>query len=538
MKRIVLAAVALFLATTAFAADTHRYLVATKRPIANGGLRAVRDSVDSNVEFRSVDTFQTFDGFAATLTEEEVRQLRASREVRFVEPVVPRYALDVERNFAGQTVPYGVDAISARQAGYGHRSGLVNVAVIDTGIDFTHAELSGVYMGGMNVVDPKDPTLSPLDDHGHGTHVSGTIAAADNNFGVIGVAPGVRLWAVKALASNGSGTSEGIIRAIDWVVAKKKEVGGNWVVNMSLGSSQESGGEREAFQRAFDAGLIVVAASGNSSTVSVVAPVGFPAAYPTVVAVGAYDSKRKLASFTSQGPELDFSAPGVSVLSTMRVGSAFRAFVADVARSYAASPLAGSNKGTVKGDYVFCGYGAPSDFAGKQVAGKIALIKRGMNLTFAAKTRAAKAAGAAGVVIFNNDLSTGGWTLLNDEIDQAEAWPVVLRLSMDDGEALAAKGSGPMTLSYDSDDYGELSGTSMACPHVTGSIALLWMLAPNATRDQILNALTVTALDLGAPGPDTQFGAGAINVFAAAKMLVPSAFATTPTTGRTTGRRR
>ena len=533
-KRIAVFLFALAVTTSAFA-ETQRYIVGTKRAFADGALRAVRDSADGvELDSRNVAGFGVVRAFAADLTPEEAAALRESGEVRFVEPVLERYAFDAARNLGGQTMPLGIHLTGARFAWAARRSGTVNVVVTDTGIDPTHPELKDAYAGAYNVFNKGD---AAVDDHGHGTHVSGTIAAADNDIGVVGVTPGgVRLWAVKVLNAKGAGSSEGILHALDWVAKQKQERGGNWVVNMSLGASSASEGEREAFQKMADAGIIVVAASGNSSTANKPAPVAFPAAHPSVVAVGAIDDRRRLASFSGQGPEVDFAAPGVSVLSTVPVGSNFLAYVATSARRFAVEPLVGSAVGTVTGDYVFCGVGKPEEFPAA-VRGNIALIRRGGEISFANKTRAAKAAGAVAVAIFNHDESDNPWTLLSDDKAPTEQWPIVLRLRKQDGEDLVAKGPGRITLSHVADDYAELSGTSMATPHVTGAIALLWMLAPDASAETILAALRTTAGDLGTPGPDPQFGAGAINIFEAARLLAPGAFPTGPTTGRGAGRR-
>ena len=532
MKRAVVFSFAvLLLATTAFASDTRRYLVGTKAPFTS--VRAFHDSADAPVELRRVHAFETFRGFAADLTADEVAALRHSGEVRWIEPVVARYALDL-RNLAGQTTPYGIDAVSARQAGFGTRKARINVAVIDTGIDYNHPELKHIYAGGYNVFTK---TTNPLDDHGHGTHVSGTIAAANNDLGVVGVAPDVRLWSLKMLNAGGSGDSEGMIASIDWIVKKKQEVGGHWVVNMSLGSDQQSVAEAEAFKRAHEAGIIIVAAAGNASMPGDPAPVAFPAAYPDVLAIAAVDRDRKLAYFSSQGPEVDFAAPGVDVLSTVPVGSNYLAYIHAAPSTFEVTPLNGSKRGTVTAEYVHCGLGRPEDFPATGLGGRIALIQRGGAITFANKTRAAKAAGAGAVIIYNHDESGNSWTLFSDAAAANEEWPIVLRLSKQQGETLVAKGGGAITIAYDLDDYGEISGTSMSSPHVAGAIALLWSLAPDATPAQIYDALTATALDLGAAGRDNEFGAGAINVFTAARQLAPSAFPPGSTTGRGLGRR-
>ncbi len=540
MKRsavVFIAAVLFLLSAVASADETKRYLVATRHPFRSTTLAEIRQSTPGDVQPRRVAGFETFTGFAADLTESEVAELRASRAVRWVEPVLERHAFGFE-HLEQQLVPYGIEVVRARAAWTGQRTGQVNVAIIDTGMDFDHAELKDVFAGGFNVITFG---ADPRDDNGHGTHVAGTIAAANNTVGVVGVAPDVKVFAVKALNSSGNGSTEGIIEALDWVVEQKRTRGGNWVVNLSLGSAQSSPAERESFTKAVDAGLIVVAASGNASTSFQVAPVSFPAAYPGVVAVGAVDSALRIASFSNQGPELDLSAPGVNVFSTVPRGSTYAAYVADGLKLLDAKPLTGSKEGTVRGQYVYCGVGRSEDFPAS-VNGRIALIKRGGDITFADKTRRAKEAGAIAVAIFNNADTARDWTLKppSDPAAQTYDWPVTLSLSQEDGEALAAKEPHTITLALQRDDYGYKSGTSMASPHVAAAAALLWTLAPDATASSIINALMTTAVDRGDPGLDPTYGAGVINVYAAARLLAPGAFVgqpdlTRPTTGRPAG---
>jgi subtilisin family serine protease len=526
MKRTFPAVLALVLATSALAADTQRYLVATRhQPITAN----VRQILGEAAETHAIAPIESFTGFAANLSAAEVAALQQSSDVRWVEKVVERHAFVQQRNPTRQTIPLGLDAILARPVQAGFVKGTVNVAVIDTGIDYRHADLKAAHAGGFDVLAN---VPDPFDNASHGTHVSGTIAAADNNIGVIGIAPKVRLWSVKALDSIGRGTSETVLKAIDWVVAKKEEVGGNWIINLSLGADEESTGEREAFQRLADKGILVIAAAGNASTTTTPAPVSYPAAYPSVVAVAAVTFDHKLAFFSNQGPELDLAAPGVDVLSTLPIGTRRISYLADGNDAMLVEAVGGSKRGVVSGEFVYCGFGRSQDFPSR-VRGRIALIKRGEGVSFAEKTRNAKEFGAIGVAIFDNEPVPSGttWTLYHEETDREYDWPVTVRLTMQHGEALVAQGSHPITVAFTEDDYGELSGTSMACPHVVGAAALLWGLAPNATAQQVFNALSATAVDLGTPGADSKFGAGLINVNAAARLLAPEAFS-----GITTGR--
>ena len=534
MIRTTAAALVILFSTSLFAGDAQQYLVATRRPFAHGALKEIRQSIASGdvTGFRAA-----FDGFAATLTESEVAKLRASSEVRWIEPVIERYAVAQTRNTSGQTMPYGVNLVQAPDAWAGQRLDAVNVAVLDTGIDYRHPELAAYYAGGYNVFK-SDAT--PLDDGGHGTHVAGTIAAADNNVGVVGLAPGVRLWAVKVLNGAGAGNTGTIVGGIDWVVEKKKEVGGNWIINLSLGSPTASPAEREAVNRATAAGILIVAASGNESTHLAKAPVIYPAAYPSVIAVGAIDETESVASFSNHGPELDLVAPGVAVLSTVPVNSNFVSTITTPAREYRADAFDKSGLGSIKGEYVFCGMGHPNQFP-PSVRGRIAVIKRG-ELTFANKASNAYQAGATAVVIYN-DVNTQviTWTL----VSESDPWswnykweiPVVAMLKTD-GEALLRENPAAVSVEVVADDYAFYNGTSMASPHVAGAAALLWSFAPQAKPSDIVSALTATAIDRGPRGVDPGYGAGVLNVFGAAQLLAPSAFDSKgPTTGRSIGKR-
>jgi len=469
---------------------------------------------------RNVDGFESFNGFAADLTKTELYQVSRNANVRWIEPELERHAYaQAPRNLHGQTIPYGIDMIHAREAAVAPHNATTNVVVIDTGVDYTHPELRAIYAGGYNFIAKTD---DPLDDGSHGTHVAGTIAAANNDAGVVGVAPDVRLWALKVLNSSGSGSNSNIIKAFDWIIAKKKERGGNWIANLSLGASDPSNAEREAVNRAIAAGILIVAASGNESTSTVAAPVGYPAAYDGVIAVGAIDDAESLATFSNQGPELDVVAPGVDVLSTLPVGTGSIAWLESGANTYAAAALTGAKRGTITGAYVYCGLGKPEEIPAS-VAGKIALIKRG-ELTFADKAKNAKLAGAIAVAIFNNDLSAMNWTLLGstDPVANTYDWPVTIGISKADGDLLAARNSGTITVANEADDYGVYSGTSMASPHVAGAAAFLWSAAPAATANDIAAALTQTATDLGLPGFDTGYGWGIVNVLAGVQRLAPS----------------
>jgi subtilisin family serine protease len=204
-------------------------------------------------------------------------------------------------------IPWGVSRVNAYNAWNYTQGDGVKVGVIDTGIDYNHPDLKPNYAGGYNIVKQNN---DPMDDHGHGTHVAGTIAAVRDLKGVVGVAPKVKLYAVKVLDSNGSGQYSWIIDGIQWAVNNKMNV-----INMSLGGPSGSDALKAAIDAAYKAGVVIVCAAGNDS-----GPVNYPAKYDSAIAVSASDSSDKLASFSSRGAEIDFIAPGVSIYSTYKGG--------------------------------------------------------------------------------------------------------------------------------------------------------------------------------------------------------------------------
>lgn len=204
-----------------------------------------------------------------------------------------------------QSTPWGIERVEALVAWSASVGAGVNVGVIDTGIDLTHPDLSANIKGGYNAIDA---TKSANDDNGHGTHVAGTIAAINNNIGVVGVAPGANLYAIKVLDRRGSGYLSDIIDGLDWAIQH-----GMKVVNMSLGTSADVQSFHDAVMRVRAAGIMQVVAAGNSGS-----GVSFPGAYAEVITVSATDNTNTIASFSSRGPAVDLAAPGVNIYSTYK----------------------------------------------------------------------------------------------------------------------------------------------------------------------------------------------------------------------------
>ena len=220
-----------------------------------------------------------------------------------------------------ETLEWGVDRIDAELAWGVSRGTGIKTAIIDTGIDKDHADLVDNIKGGVNFVakGPAWKTADPDawdDDNGHGTHVAGIVAAADNDIGVIGTAPEAHLYGVKVLDNRGSGYLSDVIDGIGWSVDNNMDV-----INMSLGCNCDTVALKDAVDNAYNAGLVLVAAAGNSgdgdgSTNDVI----YPAKYASVVAVSATDENDGTPAWSSEGEEVELAAPGVSIRSTWNDG--------------------------------------------------------------------------------------------------------------------------------------------------------------------------------------------------------------------------
>jgi subtilisin family serine protease len=266
---------------------------------------------------------QALRGFAFEGSEQDAERLARHPKVRTVVP-------DRRVEATAQTVPTGIQRIDGDLSGTisGNGAGAVDVdiAILDTGIDLSHPDLNVV--GGVNC-----STGSSYDDgNGHGTHVAGTAAAKDDSVGVVGVAPGARLWAVRVLDSSGSGTWASVICGIDWVTQRASTIE---VANMSLGGSGTDsgcadGGLHQAICNSVASGVTYAVAAGNSAT-DVANYV--PAAYPEVITVSALadfdglpggaagatcraDKDDTIADFSNYGTGVDLIAPGVCIYST------------------------------------------------------------------------------------------------------------------------------------------------------------------------------------------------------------------------------
>lgn len=228
---------------------------------------------------------------------EEDKPIEISESVTTVNPQVIKST--------SQSIPWGIHSTGSYLA---HSTGtvdlsLIKVAVFDTGIS-EHQDLH--VSGGVSYVDN---TLNYWDDHGHGTHIAGTIAALNNDKGVVGAAAGVQLYSVKVMDDTGYGYTSSVLQGIQWAIDNQIDI-----INMSFTATQYSEALHSAIQLAHEAGIIVIAAAGNQGLGE--NTIKYPALYPEVISVGAIDSSYHRASFSSTGLDLDFVAPGYGILST------------------------------------------------------------------------------------------------------------------------------------------------------------------------------------------------------------------------------
>lgn len=316
-------------------AQSGRYIVVLKPGFSGSAAAHRHGAAPSHVYSHALR------GYAAYLSDAAYQRAEADGAVDYI--AVDRVVRMLGKTTKPPTVvppqetPTGIQRINAAvsRTNGGDDATDVDVAVIDTGIDMKHPDL--VYAGGVSCIGGP----SPADGNGHGTHVAGTIGAKDNNLGVVGVAPGARLWAVRVLNSAGSGSTASVMCGIDWVTARAATIE---VANLSLGGPGTDDGNcgasnndpmHAAICRSVTAGVTYAVAAGNETAD---ASLSTPAAYDEVITVSAYadfdgipgalgsstcrtDQDDSFASFSNFGLDVDISAPGVCITSTWRGGA-------------------------------------------------------------------------------------------------------------------------------------------------------------------------------------------------------------------------
>jgi len=284
----------------AVAADADRHIVGTTGGATAEAQRRA-DSVHRVLEFGDIGS-----AVAGRFSEAALENLAKNPNVRYIEADGTMHAI-------GETLPWGVDRVDADVLHNNGETGSgADIAIIDTGIDDDHPDLQENVGAGKAFVDCRGRNCNQpwSDDDDHGTHCAGIADAVDNTEGVVGVSTEATLHAVKVLDKNGSGSFSDVAAGIEYTADQGWDVG-----SLSLGASSGSQTVKDACQYAYDNGVLLVAAAGNSGPCTDC--VGYPAAYSTVIAVSSTDSDDSLSSFSSTGPEVELAAPGGSIESTV-----------------------------------------------------------------------------------------------------------------------------------------------------------------------------------------------------------------------------
>jgi subtilisin len=284
-------------------------IVQFRSAVSAGDVAAVA-ALGGRVRFR----YDIVPGMAASLPPQALQALAANPRVALIEPDAVYSVNDFSTELDWT---WGVKHIGAgtAHANVPAHTGLgVKVAVLDSGINYNHVDLAPNYRGGYDFVNNDS---DPWDDHGHGTHVAGTIAAVRDGSGVVGVAPDVQLYALKVLNADGFGSASWFIAAIDWAAKN-----GIQVTNNSYGGTSPSAVFEQALANAAAGGMVHVASAGNRGSCEGTGDnVAYPAGYRAVIAVAATDSTDARACFSSTGPDVEIAAPGVQIRSTLRTGA-------------------------------------------------------------------------------------------------------------------------------------------------------------------------------------------------------------------------
>ncbi|WP_158683983.1 S8 family serine peptidase [Pseudoalteromonas sp. T1lg10] len=291
---------ALSLAGTAQAANEEQRYIVKFKPGQKASVMTALSNSRGKVE-RELDKHQLV---AVTLPAQAAKQFKSRKDIEFIE-------VDQKRYLMAESTPYGISMVQADQVSDA-LTGNMKVCIMDTGYDLGHEDLPTTGVTGDDGYDNYNSGNWYEDGHGHGTHVSGTIAAlGGNGTGVVGVNPSgnLSLHMVKVFNSNGQWAyGSDLVAAVDQCMAA-----GAKVISMSLGGSGSSSAEQAAFDNAHANGLLSIAAAGNDGNSSM----SYPASYDSVMSVAAVDSNGNKANFSQYNSQVEIAAPGVAVNSTL-----------------------------------------------------------------------------------------------------------------------------------------------------------------------------------------------------------------------------
>lgn len=456
-----------------------------------------------------------------------VLELNSHADVEFAEPDFKRYLM-------AQNQPWGIADTQSDQLTDNDAANMT-VCIIDSGYQRSNPDLNANNASGTN----NSGTGNWYQNGGsHGTHVAGTIAAVNNSEGVVGILPNtnVNLHIIKVFNEAGWGYVGELVDAVDTCVNN-----GAKVINMSLGGAGSSNAERNSLQAAADAGVLLIAASGNDgdSTLS------YPASYDAVMAVGALDQGRQHAEFSQYTSQVEISAPGEAILSTV-AGDGRLGYISLGSTTYGndevvpqthyiqsgGSFTVSNVNSSANGVLAACTLSG-SSYSCSNVAGNLCLAERndnqkGSNYPEINPAKACADAGASGVIVYSNSARPG---LQNPFLVDANTDVTVPTVSVNRDLGLQLMGQLGTNANLNvvgNQNYAYYNGTSMATPHVSGVAAIVWSNNPSCTATEVRNALKSTAIDLGTAGRDDKTGFGLVQAKAASDALASSCGGTTP----------
>ncbi|MEC4727698.1 S8 family serine peptidase [Shewanella sp. D64] len=507
LSKIASAIIALTVSVSTTAkADDNRYIIQVDNG-NKGVVKALTNRLGGEIHIDG-------NGFiSATFTGKDLSQVKGllkNPHIKLVEAdqrrqLMSAYSDDAGNPMTQQVTPYAVYQSQANQVAFNASAGM-KVCIIDSGLDASNSDFEWNNISGDN-----DSGTGNWNENGgpHGTHVAGTVGAADNSVGVIGMAPGVDMHIIKVFNDDGWGYSSDLAHAANLCSA----AGAN-IISMSLGGGGANSTESNAFQSFVDAGGLVVAAAGNDGN----NVRSYPAGYPSVMMIGANDADNNIADFsqfpgctTGRGKKVktdeticvEVTAGGVDTLSTYPASMATASNMTVDGAAYASSAM--ENAGGIAGGTYYMGTAEVMDSGAN---GNICVIDRGM-ISFHDKVANCEGSGGVGAVIINNQAGMLFGTLGDTN---ATTIPAVGAAFEDRAAMLAASN---ISIDIGTSDYGFMSGTSMATPAVSGVAALVWSNHNQCSGNEIREALKATAMDAGVAGNDVYFGYGIVKAAAA-----------------------
>ncbi|MGQ3053108.1 MAG: S8 family serine peptidase [Roseateles sp.] len=500
-------------------ADSQSVIVAYK----TGKAAAVRQQVE-NAGGKIVRELGRASAFAVRMPTAGLSALQASASVDFIEPDAQRRLLGAQSRTmdaaaqplatavdtpttGSEVLPFGIAMVQAPQV-HDALTGNRKLCIVDSGIDRTHPDLAANFTNGnVSGVNLTGSGTWDSDENSHGTHVAGTVAAlGGNGIGVVGVNPSgrLKLHIAKVFDATGSASSSTVMEA----VSRCADAGAN-IISMSLGGGDPSQAERRVFRSLLNDGVLTIAAAGNDGDTST----SYPAGYEEVMSVGALDANKQRAGFSQVNNDVEIAAPGAGTLSTIPPNLESLGQLTVSGTAYDAAAMTGSPRLSATAALYDFGLGTAAD-AG--AAGKVCLIQRGA-VSFAEKVVNCQNSGGVAAVVYN---SLGRGMLFGTLGGVPTAIPSV-GTSSAIGDVLLTKLGESATVNVVPDPalYASFNGTSMATPHVSGVAALVWSHFPKCSSKQIRQVLNASAMELGRPGKDAEFGFGLVLAKAAYNRL-------------------